>query len=112
MASINGMRTQSNELCKVKVLTLEHILDEYNIKNIDFLSLDTEGYELEILKGLNLDKYTPKYMLIEIYDKDFNDILQFLISKKYKLHSNFTNYNKQDNPCWDGSHNDYLFIYE
>ena len=35
MASINGMRTQSNELCKVKALTLEHILDEYNIKNIE-----------------------------------------------------------------------------
>lgn len=112
MASINGVRTNSNALCQVKAITLGHILDQYNITKIDFLSLDTEGYELEILKGLNLDKYTPKYMLIEIYDKDFNDIYNFLISKNYKLYSNFTNYNKQDNPGWDGSHNDYLFVYE
>ena len=31
-------------------------------------------------------------------------------SKKYCLHSNFTNYNNVDNPQWDGSHNDYLFV--
>src|SRR5205814_514595 len=28
----------------------------------------------------------------------------------YVLHSNFSNYNKQYNPIWDGTHNDYLFI--
>ena len=43
-----------NDLIKVKATTLEKILDEHCNTNIDFLSLDTEGYELEILKGLNL----------------------------------------------------------
>ena len=31
-------------------------------------------------------------------------------ANNYKLHSNFTNYNKIDNPGWDGTHNDFLFI--
>lgn len=99
MASINGTRNKSNNLIKVKAITLEKILDEVNWdKNIDFLSLDTEGYELNILEGLNLEKYRPNYMLIEIYNKDYNTIIEYLEKHNYILHSNFSNYNKVDNP--------------
>jgi FkbM family methyltransferase len=111
MASINGERLGSNTLTKVKAVTLEFILDSQNItNNIDFLSLDTEGYELNILKGLNLDKYRPNYMLIEVYKKDYDDIYLFLKDKNYSLICNFTNYNLVTNPHWDGTHNDYLFV--
>ena len=110
MSSVNGERLRSNQLIEVKALTLEKILDENNIDiEIDFLSLDTEGYELPILQGLNLDKYRPKYLLIEIYSNEFNNILIYLESKYYFLHSNFTNYNHIDSPVWDGTHNDFLF---
>jgi FkbM family methyltransferase len=111
MGSVNGKRlNRCNNMNKVKATTLEKILDEHNCKNIDFLSLDTEGYELEILKGLNLKKNRPKFMLIEVYNYDYENILNYVNSNNYKLHSNLTNYNKIDNPCWDGTHNDYLFI--
>ena len=112
MASVNGKRLNSNDLITVKALTLEKILDQNIDKNtfIDFISIDTEGYELEVIKGLNLDKYRPKYLLIEIYTIDYDNIYNYLISKNYKLHSNFTNYNKITNPIWDGTHNDYLFV--
>ena len=49
-------------------------------------------------------------MLIEIYEKDFSEIVFFLSENKYTLHSNFSNYNYITNPYWDGTHNDYLFI--
>ena len=110
MASIHGERCGSNILTRVKAVTLEHVLDSHNISNIDFLSLDTEGYELNILKGVNIDKYRPNYMLIEIYKKDYNNIILFLKEKNYSLISNFTNYNLITNPHWDGTHNDYLFV--
>lgn len=109
MASINGKRTNNKNLIQVRATTLEKIINEHKCKNIDFLSLDTEGYEFNILKGLNLDKHRPNYMLIEIYNNDIERIFNLLYSKNYKLHSNFTNYNKIDNPRWDGTHNDYLF---
>jgi len=110
MGSVNGERLRRNSTLRVKALTLEKILDEHCHTSIDFLSLDTEGYELEILKGLNLSKYRPKFMLIEIYTKDYHNVVNFLNSQNYDLHSNFTNYNNIDNPMWHGSHNDYLFI--
>lgn len=113
MSSVNGLRTNNKNLFKVKANTLEKILDESIDKHtiIDFISIDTEGYELEVILGLNLDKYKPRYMLIEIYTKDYDNIYNYLISKNYILHSNFTNYNRNDNPIWDGTHNDYLFMY-
>jgi hypothetical protein len=102
MASIDGKRLGNNiNLINVKAITLEKNLDKQPLTNIDFLSLDTEGYELNILNGLNLDKYRPNYMLIEIYQVDYDDIVKFLESKKYT---------KKTNPIWDGTHNDFMFI--
>jgi FkbM family methyltransferase len=111
MSSINGNRLGNNNLIEVKSLTLEKILDSHlpKDKTVDFLSLDVEGYEMEVLKGLNFDKYSPKYMLVEIYNKDMDSICNLLKEKEYELVSNFTNYNLSDNPGWDGTHNDYLF---
>uniref|UniRef100_A0A6C0DRJ1 Methyltransferase FkbM domain-containing protein n=1 Tax=viral metagenome TaxID=1070528 RepID=A0A6C0DRJ1_9ZZZZ len=111
MGSINGERTRSNNLCSVQSTTLEKILDIHltNGKEIDLLSLDVEGYELNVLKGVNLDKYRPTYLLIEIYIHDYDNMVNYLHSKKYCLQCNFTNYNYITNPIWDGTHNDYLF---
>ena len=111
MSSIEGNRLNRKNLVKIQAVTLKNILDKHLNNNvIDFLSLDVEGYEYNILEGLNLDIYRPKYMLIEIYIKDYNKICDYLQEKKYKLLTNFTNYNKNTNPGWDGTHNDYLFI--
>jgi FkbM family methyltransferase len=112
MSSVNGSRLNSSHLVSVPTITLERLLDQYTNPGqiIDLLSLDTEGYELPILRGLNLNKYRPRYMLIEIYAKDFNEIVSFLLSYNYVLHSNFSNYSLTTNPHWDGTHNDYLFI--
>jgi hypothetical protein len=111
MSSVVGKRINNKELIKVKAITLEKILDEHlNGRKINLLSLDTEGYELPILKGLNLSKYRPKYILAEIYNFDFENIKEFMILNKYELVCNFSNYNLKDNPGWDGSHNDFLFL--
>lgn len=112
MATIDGIRQKGidNSSIEISVTTLEKILDGVNVKNIDLLSLDVEGYEFEVLKGLNLNKYRPTYLLIEIYNVSFDDIHNHLTENNYKLICNFSNYNKEDNPGWDGTHNDYLFM--
>jgi len=117
MASINGTRLKDFDRSSITIAvsTLEKILDEIdltnlNVKTIDFLSLDVEGYELEVLQGLNLNKYRPTYILVEIYIQQFNSIMKYLLENNYKLICNFSNYNREDNPKWDGTHNDFLFI--
>jgi FkbM family methyltransferase len=49
----------------VPARTLTSILDEHRVPQIDFFSLDVEGYELSVLEGLDFDRYAPTYMLVE-----------------------------------------------
>jgi len=110
MASVNGDRLKSQNLVEVNCMTLNNIIREHiPNKSIDFLSLDTEGYELNVLKGLDLSVNRPKFLLIEIYKSEYDKIADYLCSHNYTLHSNFSNYNIIDNPIWDGTHNDFLF---
>ena len=110
MSSVNGERLSRNrKLEKVMSRTITSILDEHEIKKVDLFSLDVEGYELEVLKGLDFNIYSPTYLLIEIYSKDYDNIVNFLKTRNYELLLSTTNFNKIDNPHWDGTHNDYLF---
>lgn len=49
-----------------KAQTLTQVLEKYKIDHIDFLSIDVEGYETEVLKGLDFNKFLPDFMLIEV----------------------------------------------
>ena len=110
MSSVNNIRNIENaKIISVECDTLENIFNSLNIENIDFMSIDTEGYEFEVLEGLNINKYRPTYLLIEIYINDKNKIFNFLEKNNYIFLENITNYNIYDNPGWDGTHNDYLF---
>jgi FkbM family methyltransferase len=51
---------------KVPARTLSWVLDKHNIEHIDLLSLDVEGYEEQVLKGIDFDRHRPEYMLIEV----------------------------------------------
>jgi FkbM family methyltransferase len=54
----------------VPVRTLDSVLEEAGIGAFDFLSLDIEGYELPALRGLDLNRHRPRYMLVEAWDDD------------------------------------------
>ena len=53
---------------KIKTLTFSEMIKRHNIKinNIDFLNIDTEGSDFNILKSINIQKYKPKLICIEI----------------------------------------------
>ena len=76
---------------KVPVVSIENILDE-NLKKtdrLDFFDIDVEGYDLEVLKSNNWDKYRPKLVLIESHlpiSEDLDSSLtKYLETKKYTL---------------------------
>lgn len=46
--------------------TLNHVLDTYVLKRvINFLKIDVEGYEAEVLEGLDLTRYRPWIVVAE-----------------------------------------------
>jgi FkbM family methyltransferase len=50
--------------------TLSSILDEVNAPEIDLLSLDVEGFEATALRGLDLSRHAPRYILVEIHNRE------------------------------------------
>tara|TARA_B100001113_G_C21064867_1_gene602906 strand:- start:352 stop:1140 length:789 start_codon:yes stop_codon:yes gene_type:complete len=70
----------------VETITLDNLLKFHNApKNIDYLSLDTEGSEYEILKCFNFDNYKIKIITVEHnYTKNRELIYNLLISKNYE----------------------------
>lgn len=72
-----------------RVQTLSSILDESDApKNIDLLSLDVEGGEIEVLRGVDHTKYRFKWILVE--SRDEKRIVDYLTNLGYTLHSKMT----------------------
>ena len=53
------------EKIEVPAKTLSSILDNLESPRVDLFSLDVEGFELEVLKGLDLRRHRPTYILLE-----------------------------------------------
>ena len=55
----------------VLIYEWEKVLGE-EIGNVDFISIDTEGTELDVMRGLNIKKYQPKMIALENNFEDHN----------------------------------------
>lgn len=87
-------KESNSSVIDVKSKTLTSILEKIKpAKNIDFFSLDVMGFELEVLKGINFQKFKFKYILIATYN---NNALKYLSNNNYKFVEKLT-------------HHDYLF---
>lgn len=65
------------EKITVETKTLDTFIEENNIIEIDFVSIDTEGTELDVLKGFDINKFSPKLFIIE-NNYDSADIAEYL----------------------------------
>ena len=79
---------------EVDVITIEYFIDEQGIADrvIDFLKIDTEGFDLNVLRGIPWHRITPRLILCEFEDSKtvplgytFNDLTKFLLNHDYKL---------------------------
>lgn len=70
---------------QVQVKTLTTILKEYNISSFDFLSVDAEGHDLDVLMGLDFSLYKPQMILVE-YNRDRQGIFDLLTGNGYRLY--------------------------
>ncbi len=74
---------------------LDEIIEETKFSNkiIDFLNIDAEGYDYQVLLGLNLKRYCPEVICIEISplvdkkNEHYKDtkIYEYLLKHGYKL---------------------------
>ena len=93
LASAEELQGITRKEYEVATKSLSQIIDQSSYHTIDFMSIDVEGYELEVLAGLNLDRHCPQLLLVETSKiEEVEELLHAHMTKISQL-----------------SHHDYLF---
>ena len=97
------MVSQKKELegvSKIKLTTIPAILEKYSNNQFpDFMSIDVEGMDFQILQSINFEKSSPKIICVEAAEYSpigagarRVELIEFLVSKGYYEYAN-TNLN-------------------
>lgn len=95
-------KAKVSSIKKIQTNTLNNIISssKYNDKTFDLLSVDVEGHELNVFKGMDLYKYSPNVIVAEYLDLNVkrleiknlsikniinSELYNFLTSKGYIL---------------------------
>ena len=77
---------------ELKMISLDSYFSEYNLNKIDLIKIDTEGFEYEVLQGLQKNMKNVNYILFEHHYDDmikknykFKDIIKLLKHNNFKL---------------------------
>lgn len=87
-----SLSESNSEKINVKIRKLDSILGDINIKHIDILSIDVEGWEIEVMKGFDTKNINCKLIIVEnlFNDSSYKDYFE---SIGYEL-SNAIEYNQ------------------
>jgi FkbM family methyltransferase len=85
LSSIDETVDKSFSTINVLTISLNDLLELYNApKDIDYISLDTEGSEYEILKSFDFEKYNVRCLTVEhAFTENRNLIYDLLTAKGY-----------------------------
>jgi hypothetical protein len=92
LAERNINYTPLKKRLTLKTHTLASVLDRYlpARQEIDFFSIDAEGYDFEVLKSNDWEKYRPNFILVEEHHFDLekptvSPIYNYLNALNYRL---------------------------
>ena len=73
---------------QIESKTLDNVLDrsKFRDKKIDFLDIDVEGADIDVLESLNFNRYSPELICVEVIEKnnDESQIFKFLKKRGYQ----------------------------
>tara|TARA_B110000444_G_scaffold215897_1_gene214015 strand:+ start:49 stop:732 length:684 start_codon:yes stop_codon:yes gene_type:complete len=88
----NFLKKEEIKKDTIEVKTLRFMMENYSTeKEIDLLDIDAEGFDLDVLKGMDFERYVIDLIMIEVHHYDdktkkiANEILNFLTKKNFKL---------------------------
>lgn len=92
ISGLSAFRETHEKVCDVETVTLKTYMQSKNIEKVDFLKIDTEGFDLMVLKGFPWDSVQPEFVECEFEDNktkplgyEFDDIASFLVDRGYHV---------------------------
>lgn len=85
------LENEIKEIKNIPVYNLEKVLEKHvsAADRLDFFDIDVEGYDLEVLKTNNWNRFRPKVIVIEtdisIHEDVKSPITEYLTQQKYRL---------------------------
>ena len=78
----------TNKKKRIECLKLNSVLIKYNISSFEYLNIDVEGSELDVIKGIDFKKFTPILVTIEnndLFPEDYynNEVYKILKNNDY-----------------------------
>ncbi|TAJ77969.1 MAG: FkbM family methyltransferase [Gallionellaceae bacterium] len=77
---------------QVRVASLDHMLDQTRFagRKIDLLTVDVEGFDLDVLQSLSFERYSPLLILVELHEPTIGKVMasplyEFMVGKGYDL---------------------------
>jgi FkbM family methyltransferase len=74
----------ATEVRVVKTATLDSLLQRFSIERVDFLSIDVEGFEIEVLRGFSIRRYMPRLVLLEDRVRNLR-LHRYMLRQGYRL---------------------------
>jgi FkbM family methyltransferase len=66
----------------VRTACLDDLIRKHGLSHVDLLSLDVEGYEPQVLAGLDFDRVAPRWILVEANDPE---AVEQVLNPRYEL---------------------------
>lgn len=81
---LDAHKESTSETKKVKCITFSSLLEKYNVTKVDYMNIDVEGAELDIIKTIDFSKVNIKTLTIENNYEDVK-INELMKSNGYTL---------------------------
>lgn len=92
ISGLSAFHSSHVEVGKVSTTTVDQFCKDQQIDKIDFLKVDTEGYDLFVLKGVPWDRLMPRVIVCEFEDHKtvplgytYHDLANYLMDKGYRV---------------------------
>lgn len=92
ISGLSAFHKTHQVVTKVRTVTLGRIISEQEISKIDFLKVDTEGFDMFVLKGMPWEVIMPTILVCEFEDRktkplgySFQDLVTYIVSKGYDV---------------------------
>jgi FkbM family methyltransferase len=74
----------------VEAVPLSSLLDEMRIDRVDFFSLDVEGYELQVIRGIDFARHRIDVMLVECLAAEEIDVVKKELDPYFQFQAQLT----------------------